>query len=469
MSYSTSLAFDKYSRKVDLSHNERTTKKPLSHVNYDKTPSNIKYTTKYKDVDEIHDMYFSVQIEEYNKGKKPSRKMKDNYYQHLRDIGERVDKKTGKKSEPKETHAELILAIGHSDENTDPKLEEIKIKALNEYYLGNDDLPSFEDRNPNLKIFNSVLHVDEQNPHIHVNFVPITTEKTNTKRGLKNQISCSGSLKEIMQDQGVECATNRDYTTEWKKKENDIFESIMLKYGLDRTPTIPKKDNPDRPDLTTNQYQTICDQVEDRIRVKLEKEYQAKNELLEKEYQEKNELLEDTYREKNELLTIKENSIKTNTRVINENFEIVNRELHQELDRMEKQAKDQDDFDGFLECFSKHLDEREVKVKTRETNVGTREVRVSNREVKVGNRETDVTTRETDITTREDDVKKQHELNSSNFTSNLVMQKKLRDDADELQKKIDKAPKSVKMNFSSTTFETIKQQTINNKNDREFE
>ena len=34
---------------------------------------------------------------------------------------------------------------------------------------------SFQERNPHLRVFNMVLHMDEATPHLHVDFVPVAT------------------------------------------------------------------------------------------------------------------------------------------------------------------------------------------------------------------------------------------------------------------------------------------------------
>ncbi|WP_330645250.1 plasmid recombination protein, partial [Clostridioides difficile] len=40
----------------------------------------------------------------------------------------------------------------------------------------NDYMKSFQERNPNLYVFNAVLHMDEQTPHLHIDYIPIATE-----------------------------------------------------------------------------------------------------------------------------------------------------------------------------------------------------------------------------------------------------------------------------------------------------
>lgn len=44
---------------------------------------------------------------------------------------------------------------------------EITTECLREYMEG------FQARNPNLYVFNAVLHLDESTPHLHINYIPV--------------------------------------------------------------------------------------------------------------------------------------------------------------------------------------------------------------------------------------------------------------------------------------------------------
>ena len=51
----------------------------------------------------------------------------------------------------------------------------------------------FEKRNPNLKVFNAVMHLDESTPHLHIDFVPVAHKG---QRGMSLKNSMSGALRE---------------------------------------------------------------------------------------------------------------------------------------------------------------------------------------------------------------------------------------------------------------------------------
>ena len=49
-----------------------------------------------------------------------------------------------------------------------------------------DFMADFQSRNPNLHVFSAHLHMDEETPHIHIDFVPVIT---GSKRGLDTRVS----------------------------------------------------------------------------------------------------------------------------------------------------------------------------------------------------------------------------------------------------------------------------------------
>ena len=65
---------------------------------------------------------------------------------------------------------------------------------------------SFRERNPHLRVFNMVLHMDEATPHLHVDFIPVATEQS---RGLSTRVS----MKQALKQQGFEGQGRKQ--TEW--------------------------------------------------------------------------------------------------------------------------------------------------------------------------------------------------------------------------------------------------------------
>lgn len=59
------------------------------------------------------------------------------------------------------------------------------VKALQDY------VELFIRRNPQLYVFGDYIHMDEETPHVHIDFVPFST---GNKRGLETKNSLKGAL-----------------------------------------------------------------------------------------------------------------------------------------------------------------------------------------------------------------------------------------------------------------------------------
>ena len=94
-------------------------------------------------------------------------------------------------------------------------------EILDEYMKG------FQDRNPQLYVFSAHLHMDEATPHLHIDFVPFTTEG---KRKLDTRVSLKGALKQ----QGF-IGTGRNDTerAQWAESEKVVLSKIMLERGIE--------------------------------------------------------------------------------------------------------------------------------------------------------------------------------------------------------------------------------------------
>ena len=91
--------------------------------------------------------------------------MIDNYYDKIR---------TGKQEK---LFYEAIFQIGNKeDTNVKRNYGELVKQILDEFMRG------FQERNPNLYVFSAHLHMDEETPHLHIDFIPYTT---GSKRGLE--------------------------------------------------------------------------------------------------------------------------------------------------------------------------------------------------------------------------------------------------------------------------------------------
>jgi hypothetical protein len=96
-------------------------------------------------------------------------------------------------------------------------------KFLDEYVRG------FKSRNPNLKIFQAIMHLDEASPHLHINFIPFYTQ------GRKNGLSKGVSLKAALSEQGFTNSSKKQNSlVAWEESEMNVMEEILNRHGLER-------------------------------------------------------------------------------------------------------------------------------------------------------------------------------------------------------------------------------------------
>ena len=133
---------------------------------------------------------FDEALAAYNAKKKKTRDKIPDYYEHIR------------QSKQEKLFHEAIFQIGNMEDcGCGSPGGERAAAALKEF------AESFQERNPHLRVFNMVLHMDEATPHLHVDFVPVATGQS---RGLSTRVS----MKQALKQQGFESLGRKQ--TEWK-------------------------------------------------------------------------------------------------------------------------------------------------------------------------------------------------------------------------------------------------------------
>lgn len=86
---------------------------------------------------------------------------------------------------------------------------------------------SFQARNPQLRVFNAVIHMDEETPHLHLDFVPFATGQ---KRGLSTRVS----LTKALEQQGGFIGEGKFNTSckLWIDTEKQLLSELMLSRGI---------------------------------------------------------------------------------------------------------------------------------------------------------------------------------------------------------------------------------------------
>ena len=190
-----------------LDHNNRVI--TAHNVDVSRTADNITYTKI--DLRDFYQQVFGEAIMEYNlKQDRPDREIHD-YYEQV------------KKSKKVKLFYEVVVQFGDlHDCGVGSENWETAKAMLDEY------MREFERRNPNLKVFNAVMHLDESTPHLHIDFVPVAHKG---QRGLSLKNSMSGALRE----QGFSSSNKmQNEWTAWSESERSVMEQILLKHGLRR-------------------------------------------------------------------------------------------------------------------------------------------------------------------------------------------------------------------------------------------
>ena len=192
--------------KGSVNHNSR--KFHAKNTDPERSYLNIEYINE--NIEDVYHELFDEALARYNEKQSRKDRCIDNYYEKIR---------SGKQEK---TFHEIILQIGDKD-NMGAKTEDgqLAAKILNEY------IQDFQQRNPTLRVFSAYLHMDEATPHLHIDFVPYTTE---SKRGLDTRVS----LKQALSALGFKGGTRRETElNQWVAAEKKQLAAVMERHGIE--------------------------------------------------------------------------------------------------------------------------------------------------------------------------------------------------------------------------------------------
>ena len=179
-------------------------------------------------VSNAYEKCFGEAVKEYNdKQKRKDRKI-DNYVKKIEnsDNGEKV-------------FYENIVQLGTKydtpvvDEHGNlTEVAKEAITVLEEY------VKTFQERNPNLYLFNCVLHLDEATPHLHIDYIPVA-------HGYKTGMKTRNSLSKALQEMGFEKGKGRydNETIAWEKREREYLTQLCQERGIEVEIKGDKRDN----------------------------------------------------------------------------------------------------------------------------------------------------------------------------------------------------------------------------------
>lgn len=192
--------------KGSQAHNSRKFK--ASNVDAERTQNNVCYCNG--NIRKVYHELFDDAVKRYNDKQTRADRKIDDYYEKIR---------TGKQEK---LFHEIVVQIGNKDDtNVQGEHCELAGKVLDEYYS------EFIERNPQLRVFSSHLHLDEETPHLHIDFVPFMT---GSKRGLDTRVT----LKQALAIQGFKSGSREETEwSQWVQSEKKVLADVMKRHGIE--------------------------------------------------------------------------------------------------------------------------------------------------------------------------------------------------------------------------------------------
>ena len=233
----------------NLEHDNRV--RVSKNVDADRIKDNISYDGNIP-IKEFYDMTFQKSYVEYiekTKQSKNSGKVKDlppTYYEYITKKQQEAEEELARmkregahkkdmkgKAAYTKVAKQIIVQVGNSDQMDElPEAERMETRQkmaeiLTEY------MNTFQKENPNFRIVNAVIHMDEMSmsPHLHLTYVPVAE----MKRGQKIQNSLNSAYKAMGFQTDTKKDENGNYETsqtKWQTKERNRVIDIAKRHGL---------------------------------------------------------------------------------------------------------------------------------------------------------------------------------------------------------------------------------------------
>ena len=192
---------------------------------------------------DAYEKCFGQALRDYNAAQKRKDRKKDDYLKEIENSGNK-----------EKAFYENIVQIGKktdtpvTDENGE-LTEEAKaaIEVLERY------AKTFQERNPNLYLFNCVMHLDEATPHLHIDYIPVA-------HGYKNGMKTRNSLTKAFQQMGFAKAVSRkqNETVAWQEREREYLTELCREQGIEIEVLGVQRDN-----LSLPEYKAAMREVEE--------------------------------------------------------------------------------------------------------------------------------------------------------------------------------------------------------------
>lgn len=328
---SRSVSFRTSSKMTSIAHNNRTEEdeKKLKdidkHIRWEDVDKNVMLESK--DIREVYHEQFHADVIKYNiRQKRKDRKIDQEYggyYKKLRD-------EQGKGNA--EVQREFIVQFGTKDD------EWFNLDTSNEMFT--EYLEEFKERNPDMVVYNAVIHNDERTPHMHFNVVPVG-------RGYKRGVASKPSFTKALESSGVDF-------DEFQERERDSLARIMKEHTNEDRKLVGTHDY-----IPPAQYREMMGEAEKELEESRQKIDEAEQKL--KESEQKLKESERKLKEANQVNEKAAESFKSsNERVGQLNNEVAKINNHYaKINDLNKKNADR----------SSKLDDREQRLEMREGNL----------------------------------------------------------------------------------------------------
>lgn len=220
--------------KGSIAHNNRTFHP--KNADLDRKKDNV--TLVKEPIGAAYDRIFGAAVAEYDEKQKRADRRVGNYYEYL--FNRKPSNEVLTSANKQKSFYEDLIQLGDMEDTPcgSPEAEEAK-QCLVEYMDG------WDERNPNFKVFNSVIHMDEATPHLHNDFIPVC----HCKRGL----SLQNGLAKALEEMGF--GTGPNAISRWREREREVFAEICRSHGFEIEAAAPGRGH----SFTVDEYKEIQD------------------------------------------------------------------------------------------------------------------------------------------------------------------------------------------------------------------
>ena len=406
----------------DLRHNNRE----FRPKNADPQRKDKNITLVKEDLQKVYHELFDESVIKYNESQKRNDRKIKNYFDKIY---------RSKKEKP---FYEFIIQIGNQNEQPSEKKCETILKEFNDMLIK--DYPS-------LRVFNSVIHMDESTPHLHIDFVPVGD---GYKKGMEKRASFKRVLKNLGLSDFREFQNALFFKLELISKQHDIERVSDVAIGAKH---IPIQQYREIQRLAEQKINDIDDMSVPRTSIKI---YQKLNAVPQEMYE---EIVKDNaYRKaqnealtgENEILRGQLSNLKTEKNV--DIYEAVIEDQKEKIERLNDEIEEirynfndmQKSNDSRIEKMYKKNDSLQEQIETLEKSSAALKVQISEKEKTIEN-----------LKNQSKQLEKMGQILSEN--------EKLKNDVKKLDEKVKKTEQKLVQNSSETRSKVEKTEQENRK------